>query len=116
VHRSSVACRTPLAGSSLGDVDAVALEQVLRAIADRQRLRILSMLVRADGAEICVCEFTAGLDVPQQNVSYHLKQLVEAGIISRARRGRYSFYALVPGALDHVATLVGGPRGQVAAA
>ena len=44
------------------------------------------MLVRAD-APICVCEFTAVLELSQQNVSYHLKQLVDSGVIVRERRG-----------------------------
>ncbi len=72
------------------------------------------MLVRAAGAPVCVCEFTAAFELPQQNVSYHLKQLVDAGVITRERRGRYSYYALVEGALDHIAALVALPE-QVAA-
>ena len=67
------------------------------------------MLIRAEGAAICVCEFTAALDVPQQNVSYHLKQLVAAGVVARERRGRYSYYTLARGALDQIASLVAGP-------
>jgi ArsR family transcriptional regulator len=106
VRRLPVACCTPLAGSSLADADAVELERLLRSIADRHRLRILNMLVRASGQPICVCEFTGAFDVPQQNVSYHLKQLVDSGVIVRERRGRYSYYSLVDGALDHIAALV----------
>jgi ArsR family transcriptional regulator len=105
VRRLPVDCCTPVAGSSLPDPDAIELERLLRSIADRHRLKILNMLVRA-GAPICVCEFTAELDVPQQNVSYHLKQLVDTGVVNRERRGRYSYYALVDGALDNIAALV----------
>ena len=109
VRRLPVDCCTPVAGSSLGEGDAVELERLLRSVADRHRLRILNMLVRA-GEPVCVCEFTAGLAVPQQNVSYHLKQLVDAGVIVRERRGRYSYYALVEGVLDHIAALVALPE------
>jgi ArsR family transcriptional regulator len=116
VRRFPVACCTPLAGSSLADGEALELERLLRSIADRHRLKILNMLVQAGGVTICVCEFTGELDLPQQNVSYHLKQLVDAGVIERERRGRYSYYALVDGALDHIATLVAGPSGKRAAA
>ena len=115
VRRLPLSCRTPLAGSSLSARDAAELERLLRSIADRHRLTILNMLVRAGGAAICVCEFTAALDVPQQNVSYHLKQLVDAGVIARERRGRYSYYRLTIGALDHIAALVAGPRAEAAA-
>jgi ArsR family transcriptional regulator, arsenate/arsenite/antimonite-responsive transcriptional repressor len=73
-------------------VEACDLERLLRAVAERHRLRILNMLVRAGGAPVCVCEFTAAFALPQQNVSYHLKQLVDAGVVVRERRGRYSHY------------------------
>ncbi len=110
MHRLPLACDTPVAGSSLPAPDAAKLERLLRSIADRHRLRILNMLIRAAGAPVCVCEFTEALDLPQQNVSYHLKQLVDAGVLLRQRRGRYSYYALADGALDQIATLVAGPE------
>ncbi len=112
--RAPVSCSTPLAGSSLSAAAASELERLLRSIADRHRLRILNLLVRA-GGPVCVCEFTGALGLPQQNVSYHLKQLVEAGVVVRERRGRYSYYALVDGALAHVAELVAPGRGRAAA-
>jgi ArsR family transcriptional regulator len=109
VRRLPVDCCTPLAGSSLGADEAAELERLLHALADRNRLRILNLLVRA-GAPVCVCELTAAFELPQQNVSYHLKQLVDAGVVVRERRGRYSYYALVDGALDHIAALVAPPE------
>src|SRR5437667_418644 len=97
--RSEAETHRPLTNRRVGGSEAGELERLLRALADRQRLRILNMLVRAGGAPLCVCEFTAEFDLPQQNVSYHLKQLVDAGVIARERRGRYSYYALVDGVL-----------------
>jgi ArsR family transcriptional regulator, arsenate/arsenite/antimonite-responsive transcriptional repressor len=114
VRRLPVDCCTPVAGSSLGDTDAVELERLLRSVADRHRLRILNMLARA-GAPVCVCEFSAELELPQQNISYHLKQLVDAGVIVRERRGRYSYYALVDGVLSQIAALVAQPVERAAA-
>jgi ArsR family transcriptional regulator, arsenate/arsenite/antimonite-responsive transcriptional repressor len=110
VRRLPLACDTPVAGSSLSAAAAVELERLMRSIADRHRLRIVNMLARAGGEAVCVCEFTAAFDLPQQNVSYHLKQLVEAGVVQRARRGRYSYYALVDGALDQIAMLLASPE------
>lgn len=106
MHRLPTACSTPLAGRSLGDAEAVALERLLAAVADRHRLKILNMLVRAEGQAICVCEFTDALALPQPNASYHLSQLVEAGVVQRERRGRYSYYSLVDGALDQLAAQI----------
>jgi ArsR family transcriptional regulator, arsenate/arsenite/antimonite-responsive transcriptional repressor len=110
VRRLPANCCTPVAGSALAEEEAVELERLLRSVADRHRLRIVNMLVRARGVPVCVCEFTAAFDLPQQNVSYHLKQLVDAGVITRERRGRYSYYALVDGVLDHIAALVALPE------
>ena len=97
-------CCTPVARLlARCEEEAIELERLLRSLADRHRLRILNMLVQA-GAPVCVCEFTAAFELPQQNVSYHLKQLVDAGVIARERRGRYSYYAARRrSALDHIA-------------
>ena len=95
-------CCTPLAGSSLGERQATELEAVLKALADRQRLRILNMLLRAEGEAVCVCEFEPFLGLSQGTVSHHLKVLVGAGLVEREARGNRSYFALIPGALDSV--------------
>ncbi len=95
-------CCTPLAGSSLGAERAAELEQVMKALADRQRLRIVNMLLRAEGDAVCVCEFEPFLGLSQATVSHHLKVLAEAGLVAREGRGTRSYFSLVPGALDAV--------------
>ena len=55
----------PLAGSPFGKHQAAQLEAVMKALADRHRLRIMSMLLRAEGKAICVCEFEPFLDLSQ---------------------------------------------------
>lgn len=95
-------CCTPLAGSSLPAEQAAELEAVIKALADRHRLRIVNMLLQADGEAVCVCEFQPFLDLSQGTVSHHLKVLVEAGLVEREARGTRSYFSLVPGALDSV--------------
>lgn len=95
-------CCTPLAGSSLSEEQAAELESVMKALADRQRLRIINMLLRAGGEAVCVCEFEPFLGLSQGTVSHHLKVLAEAGIVQREGRGNRGYFALVPGALDAV--------------
>jgi ArsR family transcriptional regulator len=95
-------CCTPLAGSSLDESQASELEDVMKALADRQRLRIINMLLRADGEAVCVCEFEPFLGLSQATVSHHLKVLTEVGIVERESRGNRSYFALAPGALDAV--------------
>lgn len=95
-------CCTPLAGSSLGESQAAELETVIKALADRHRLRIVNMLLRADGEAVCVCEFEPFLRLSQGTVSHHLKKLVDAGLVKREGRGTRSYFSLVPGALDSI--------------
>jgi ArsR family transcriptional regulator, arsenate/arsenite/antimonite-responsive transcriptional repressor len=102
-------CCTPLAGSSLGDERATELEVVLKALADRHRLKIVNLLLRAGGEAVCVCEIQPLLGLTQGTVSHHLKQLVEAGIAERETRGTYSYFSLVPGALDSVREVFTSP-------
>lgn len=95
-------CCTPLAGSSLDGEQAGELESVIKALADRHRLRIVNMLLRAEGEPVCVCEFEPVLGLSQGTVSHHLKKLVDVGLVAREARGTRSYFSLVPGALDSV--------------
>ncbi|HWO15107.1 MAG TPA: metalloregulator ArsR/SmtB family transcription factor [Solirubrobacterales bacterium] len=104
-----IECCTPLAGSSLDDERAAEMETVMKALADRHRLRIVNLLLRAGGEPVCVCEVQPMLGLSQGTVSYHLKQLVEAGLIERESRGTYGYFSLVPGALDAVRDVFSTP-------
>lgn len=105
----TIDCCTPLAGSSLVDDRAVELEGVLKALADRHRLKIVNLLLRADGEAVCVCEIQPLLDLAQGTVSHHLKVLVDAGLVEREARGTYSYFSLVPGALGSVREVFTSP-------
>ena len=107
-------CCTPLAGSTLSQEEAIELERLFKALAYRHRLRIVNILLRAEGEAVCVCEFQPVLGIAQSTVSHHLKQLVEAGILQRERRGTFAFYSLAPGALERVGDLL-AERSPVAA-
>jgi len=89
-----IACCTPLAGSSLSDEDAAELERLFKVLADRNRVKILNILLRARGQAVCVCEFTDQLDLAQPTVSYHLKLLREAGITRTRAEGTQRFISL----------------------
>lgn len=110
-----VECCTPLAGSTLSIGEAVELERLFKALGDRHRLRILNVLLQADGADVCVCEFQPTLGIAQPTVSHHLKQLVEAGLLEREKRGTFAYYRLKPGALEQIGSLLVEPS-RVAAA
>ena len=103
-----IACCSPVALETLSDDEAVELERLFKALADRHRIKILNMLIRA-GDEVCVCDFTDPLGIKQPTVSYHLKLLTEAGLLERERRGTYAYYRLAEGALERVGSLLAEP-------
>ncbi len=101
-----VDCCAPLAGTGLGDGEAEELERLFRALGDRHRVKILNLLARAAGEATCVCELVPALGLAQPTVSYHLKQLADAGLVERERRGTYAYYRLVPGVLERIGRLL----------
>jgi ArsR family transcriptional regulator, arsenate/arsenite/antimonite-responsive transcriptional repressor len=53
---------------------------------------------------------------PQQStVSYHLKQLLDAGIVAREKRGSFAYFSVTPGALQRVGELLIAPAEPLAA-
>ncbi len=69
---------------------------VLKAVADEKRLSIIASL--GDG-ERCVCELQQRLGAGQSLLSFHLRTLKEAGLVSDRREGRWIYYSLIPEAL-----------------
>jgi ArsR family transcriptional regulator len=101
-----VQCCTPLSGSTLTPDEAKQLERLFKALADRHRLHIVNILLRADREAVCVCELQPALGISQPTVSHHLKSLVEAGLLMREKRGTYAYYSLAPGALERIGDLL----------
>ena len=77
---------------------------LLRALADPIRLQVVQLL--AEG-ERCVCELTEALDLAQPRLSFHLRVMKEAGLISARQQGRWVYYRLEPGALAAVRDWLG---------
>jgi ArsR family transcriptional regulator, arsenate/arsenite/antimonite-responsive transcriptional repressor len=101
-----VRCCAPLGQAALNDADAARLEQVFKALADRHRVKILNRLLSAGSEAVCVCDLEDLLDLKQPTVSYHLKQLLNAGIVTREQRGSFAYFALAPDALERVRGLL----------
>lgn len=66
---------------------------IMKAFADPTRLRVLEIL---KGGEKCVCVLTEKLNMPQSTLSYHMKILQDAGIVTRTEVGKWSHYELSP--------------------
>lgn len=76
--------------------------EIFRALANEDRLRILSAL---RDAEYCVCELQVVLDAPQSTVATHLRKLKQAGLVRSRKKGRWSYYRLADPAIADVLDL-----------
>ncbi len=74
--------------------------QLFHALSDETRLEIVRLLSHG---ERCVCELQSVLDAAQSRLSFHLKTLKDAGLVSDRRDGRWIYYALNRDALDEIA-------------
>lgn len=101
-------CCTPIS-EPLGVDEAEETARLLKVVADPARLRILSMLARAEDNEICVCDLTEPLGLSQPTVSHHMKLLREAGLTESERRGKWVYHRLVPERLSQLSAVLAPP-------
>ncbi len=91
---------------STTSLDLARAARLFDALSDETRLGILGML---RGGEHCVCDLQTAFDAAQSRLSYHLKVLKAAGLVTDRQEGRWSYYSAVPDALaeahDAVRTL-----------
>lgn len=70
------------------------------ALSDETRLQIVEMLSHG---ERCVCELQDVLDAAQSRLSFHLKVLKDAGLVTDRKEGRWMYYSANRDALDRIA-------------
>lgn len=87
--------------------DPLAAENValLQAVADPVRWAVMAALAEASR---CVCDIQARIPIPGNLLSYHLKVLREAGLVTSSRRGRWVDYALAEDAADRMRAALPG--------
>jgi ArsR family transcriptional regulator len=89
IRQRGVCCGLP-------DVDATwaaATADLMRALADPTRLTMIASLWKAE-APICICDFTAGLELSQPTISHHMAKLKEIGLVESEKRGIWIYYRL----------------------
>jgi ArsR family transcriptional regulator, arsenate/arsenite/antimonite-responsive transcriptional repressor len=99
-------CCAPLAAAPLSPAGADELAPLFKAVADPMRLRLLSLIACHDGGESCVCDLLAAFDVSAPSISYHLKILREAGLISSERRGTWVYYRVNPDVMTRMSAVL----------
>ena len=77
--------------------DSAKVARLFHALSDETRVSAMQML---RGGERCVCELQDELGAAQSRLSFHLKVLKDAGLVTDRRDGRWAYYAIAPGALQ----------------
>ena len=79
---------------------------MFKAVADPVRLRLLSLIACHPGGESCVCDLLDAFDMTPPSVSYHLKILREAGLLSSQRRGTWVYYQVNPDVMARMSAVL----------
>jgi ArsR family transcriptional regulator len=69
------------------------ISDVLKALADTNRLRILNLLHEQT---LCVCDLEDILKLNQSNLSRHLATLRHAGIVASEKKALFTYYSRIP--------------------
>jgi len=91
--------RTAAARSSTVTTDIEHMAKVFKALSDPIRVRLVTLVRWANDGEACFCGLAREFAMPQASLSHHLRVLVQAGILTRERRGTWSWYRLSTDAL-----------------
>lgn len=77
--------------------------KIFKAFCDEKRLRILELL---RGGEKCACVLLEHLDVVQSGLSYHMKILVESGVVESRQEGKWTYYKISEKGSSYAGTLL----------
>lgn len=88
--------------------------KIMKAFCDENRLRVLEMLA---SGEKCACMLLRHLDIGQPALSYHMKILVESGVVEARQEGKWTHYRLSENGCAEALEIIGqttAPRGESA--
>ncbi|MCE9523688.1 MAG: metalloregulator ArsR/SmtB family transcription factor [Alphaproteobacteria bacterium] len=87
-------------------------DRIFKALSDPARLKILDFLRSPTSGccvfedRICACDLERVLGVSQATVSHHMKLLIDAGLVSGAKQGRWMMYRINAATFERVGAWV----------
>lgn len=78
------------------------LDFIFKALSDPIRLQILKKLYSAES--VCVCKLVEMFDISQSKLSYHLKLLLSANLITKTSHGKWNYYSVNKDCISRVLT------------
>ena len=91
--------------------EADVLAGVFKALGDPTRVRLLRYLAESDSGTACACHLPDALGISQPTLSFHMRKLHDAGLVSRDKRGRWVHWTVRPEALTGVRAFLDLPTG-----
>lgn len=85
---------------------------IFKALSDPSRLKVLRLLANppANGCaatgSVCACDLEGHLGLSQPTVSHHMRLLVQAGLVTATKRGKWMDYILNPEGFEKAAELL----------
>jgi ArsR family transcriptional regulator, arsenate/arsenite/antimonite-responsive transcriptional repressor len=77
---------------------------IFKALCDENRLMILEML---QSGEKCACKILERMQIGQSTLSHHMKILIESGIVSARKDGKWTHYSLSEKGIQHAKEVLG---------
>jgi ArsR family transcriptional regulator len=77
--------------------------KIMKAFCDENRLKILAVLREG---EQCACKLLEHLEIGQPALSYHMKILVESGVVESRACGKWTHYRLSESGAQHAVSLL----------
>ncbi len=105
-----ISCCGPLAAEVLSAEEATATAALFAALGNPARVRLVNLLAGSD-EPVCLCNLTEPVGLAQATVSEHLKKLVDAGLVLREERGKWSYFSINADAFERVVALADLAKG-----
>jgi len=77
--------------------------RVFKAFSDEKRLTVLKML---QSGEKCACVLLEQLEIAQPTLTHHMKILVDSGIVTARKEGRWTHYSISAAGCENAAKLM----------
>jgi len=84
----------------------------LTLVADPTRFRILQAAHASDSSRVTVTELARDFGLTQPTISHHMRALLDAGLLTRAKEGRRAWYSIAPEAWERVSSILADDQGN----
>lgn len=101
------ACCGSVSTEVVAPAHAERVAQVFKALGDPTRVTLLSLIATSPDGEACICDLTGPVRLSQPTVSHHMKQLSDAGLVTREQRGKWAHFRVVSAAIDDLTSALG---------